>query len=121
MLDMLYEWLQNMVFFLLISGAVLDALPGNNYRKYIRFFAGMITLLLLVSPLLKLGGLEDSFYSIYHSREYEQTIREAEQMEQYFEQADMFDDITEQYKAGTETANSEKEEKIEVEEIRIGE
>lgn len=121
MLNMLYEWLQNMVFFLLIAGAVIDALPGNNYRKYIRFFAGMITLLLLVSPLLKLGGIEDSFYSIYHNREYEQTVREAKQMEQYFEKVDLSEYIPEQYIEGTETINSEEKEKIEVEEIRIGE
>lgn len=123
MLDTLYEWLQNIVFFLLIAGAVLDALPGNHYRKYIRFFSGMVILLLLASPLLKLGGLTDVFDDIYQGWEQEQIARDAEQMEQYFEEADLFDYIPEQYvEKETETTGGEGEEnKIEVEEIRIGE
>ena len=114
MLDMVYEWIQNVVFFLLLSGSVLDALPGESYRKYIRFFIGMIVLLLLASPLLKLGNLQSSFDNLYHSLEYEQTVREAQQMEQYFEKADLLE-------KESKTTNSEAEEKIEVEEIRIGE
>ena len=122
MLDMVYEWIQNVVFFLLLAGAVLDALPGESYRKYIRFFIGMIVLLLLASPLLKLGNLQSSFDNLYHSLEYEQTVREAQQMEQYFEKADLFDYIPEEYlEKESKTTNSEAEEKIEVEEIRIGE
>ena len=111
MLDMVYEWIQNVVFFLLLSGAVLDALPGESYRKYIRFFIGMIVLLLLASPLLKLGNLQSSFDNL-----------EEQQMEQYFEKADLFDYIPEEYlEKESKTTNSEAEEKIEVEEIRIGE
>ena len=122
MLDMVYEWIQNVVFFLLLAGAVLDVLPGESYRKYIRFFIGMIVLLLLASPLLKLGNLQSSFDNLYHSLEYEQTVREAQQMEQYFEKADLFDYIPEEYlEKESKTTNSEAEEKIEVEEIRIGE
>lgn len=122
MLDMVYKWIQNVVFFLLLAGAVLDALPVESYRKYIRFFIGMIVLLLLASPLLKLGNLQSSFDNLYHSLEYEQTVREAQQMEQYFEKADLFDYIPEEYlEKESKTTNSEAEEKIEVEEIRIGE
>lgn len=101
MLDALYEWIQNIVFFLLLSGMVLDALPGNSYRKYVRFFAGTVVILLLVSPILRLSGIKQSFDNIYHSEEYEEMLREVESMELYFEDA-----------AGG---------KIEVEEIRIGE
>ena len=43
-------------------------------------------------------------------------------MEQYFEKADLFDYIPEEYlEKESKTTNSEAEEKIEVEEIRIGE
>ncbi len=109
MLDLVYEWLQNMVFFLLLAGVILDALPGNSYRKYVRFFAGMIVVLLLISPLLKLGGLADVFDERYRERDLEWMAQEKEQMESYFEQA------------ATAVENADREEKIEVEEIRIGE
>lgn len=142
MLDALYEWIQNIVFFLLLSGMVLDALPGNSYRKYVRFFAGTVVILLLVSPILRLSGIKQSFDNIYHSKEYEEMLREVESMELYFEaagdgfwensaDAESVDtgtnpmeeggvnmDGTGENHAGMEDAAGEK---IEVEEIRIGE
>lgn len=87
MLDALYEWVQNMVFFLLLAGMLLDVLPGNSYRKYVRFFAGTVVILLLVSPLLRLSGIKQSFDNIYHSKEYENMLRKVEFMESYFEEA----------------------------------
>lgn len=150
MLDQLYEWLQNIVFFLLAAGAVLDALPGEHYRKYVRSFAGMAAVLLLISPLLKLGGLAGLFAETYQKREREWMERESSQLESYFEQATSAEEILQQYieeakqadekeTEGEETAEGEtpegetveenvdgeetagREKMIEVEEIRIGE
>ena len=115
MLDSIYEWIQNIAFYLVLVSAVMEVIPADGYKKYIRFFAGMVMILLTMTPLLKLGGMEDHFYTLYHSKEYELEKQEIEKQGKYFEQTDLFDFLPEEY-VGEKGSDS-----IEVEEIRIGE
>ena len=140
MLDELYGWIQNIAAYLVVSAAVLHAVPGKQYTKYIRFFSGLVLILLLISPVLRVAGIEESFLDLYHSREYEQETREMRETGKRLEDADILDFVPEEYMGGTgggeteggvsgenretqtETgAESRDENLIEVEEIRIGE
>lgn len=58
---MIGEWIQNIAVFLIVSAAVLHAVPGEDYRKYIRFFTGLILILLLAGPILEISGMARSF------------------------------------------------------------
>lgn len=58
-MDIIREWIQNISVFLIVSAAVLHAVPGKDYRKYIRFFTGLILILLLADPILKLSGMAE--------------------------------------------------------------
>lgn len=49
-----YGWVKNIVFFYILMTAVLHLLPKSSYQKYVRFFGGMLLVVLLVSPLLDL-------------------------------------------------------------------
>ena len=115
MLDRIYEWIQNIAFYLVLVTAVMEVIPSEGYKKYIRFFTGMVLILLTITPILKLSGMEDRFYTLYRSEEYEQEKREIEKQGEYFEQADLFDFLPEEY------VQQEEQNSIEVEEIRIGE
>lgn len=115
MLDAVYEWIQNTVFYLVIVTAVLAVIPGNGYKKYIQFFTGMVMILLLLTPVLKLTGMEGTFQELYSGHEYEHERREIEKQGQYFEQLELFDFLPEEYQGEF------RENAIEVEEIRIGE
>ena len=53
-MDMIGEWIRDIAVFLIVSAAVLHAVPGKDYRKYIRFFTGLILILLLAEPILVL-------------------------------------------------------------------
>ena len=64
MLDQICEWLGNIAVFLVVITAVMHAVPGKDYVKYIRFFSGLILILLLFTPVLKLIGMEDRFREI---------------------------------------------------------
>ena len=76
-MDLLYEWIQNLVCYLVIFTAVLEVLPGKEYKKYIQFFAGLVLILLLVTPILKVTGMEQNFWEYcIINREYEQEKRE---------------------------------------------
>lgn len=115
MLESIYEWIKNIVFYLVIVTVVLEVIPGNGYKKYIQFFSGMVMILLLVTPILRLAGMEGTFTELYHSIAYEQEKQEIEKQEQYFEQLDLFDFLPEEYQGTSE------EDPIKVEDIRIGE
>ena len=52
------EWMKNFVGFLLIISVVSHLLPDKKYEPYLRLFTGFLMILLLVQPVLKLGGVE---------------------------------------------------------------
>lgn len=129
MLEEIYRWIQNISVYLIVMAAVMHAIPGKDYGKYIRFFSGLVLILLLSAPLLKLAGMEGTFRTIYKGQEYEMERREIERAEEIYEQSEIFDflgvDPGEDAEAGesalTDRDGSQSEEMIKVEEIEIGE
>ena len=120
MFDFIYEWIQNLAFYLVIVTAVLQIIPGKGYKKYVQFFSGMVMILLMLTPIFKLTGIENRFYDLYHSQEYEMEKEEIEKQKDYFEGLDILDFLPEEY--GQEEQNAENTKKgIEVEEIQVGE
>lgn len=84
MLDYLYEWTQNLAFYMVLITVVLQALPSSDYRKYIRFFTGMVLILMILTPVFKLFGMEGQTGNFYKSREYERKIEEMEEQTREF-------------------------------------
>ena len=94
----LYQWLQDLAVYLILVSAILQALPQESYQKYIRFFSGLVLIILLMTPLLRLTDMEDSFRSrVQENREKQEEGK------------------------GEMTLETEEKEQIEVEEIQIGE
>lgn len=147
MIEAIYTWMKNIVFFLVIITAVLEVLPGTAYQKYIRFFTGLVLMMLLLTPVLSLSGAGEVFTELYHGYEYEQYRRELEEQEEYFQDLDLLDFLPEEYfvtesgATAAETGEQEREnapgeqadaggeqdlegirvDEIEVKEVRIGE
>lgn len=78
MLQYLYEWIQNITFYMILTTALFHILPGTHYKKYIRFFTGMILILLILTPLFYLFGEESPVMNFYQSREFEKAVEEIE-------------------------------------------
>ena len=95
----------------MLVSAILPALPQESYQKYIRFFSGRVLIILLMTPLLRLTDMEDSF----RSRVQEQNMEQ--------ESASFLEEIREKQEEGKGemTLETEEKEQIEVEEIQIGE
>ncbi len=55
----IFNWVKNLVCFYLLLTVVLHLLPRKSYHKYVRFFAGMLLTILVVSPALSLLGDEE--------------------------------------------------------------
>lgn len=86
MFTYIYEWMQGIAFYMVLMTAALHVLPENGYKKYIRFFTGLLLVVLLSEPLLQLCSVEESFYELYHSRAYRQQRQEIEDAAQYFKE-----------------------------------
>ncbi len=121
MIEAIYTWMKNIVFYLVIVTAVLEVLPGTAYQKYIRFFTGLILMLLLLTPFLSLTGAGEVFTELYHGYEYEQYKRELQEQEEYFQDLDLLDFLPEEYVVTESNGNAVEFDEIKVEDIRIGE
>lgn len=80
MIAFIYDWMENIAFYLVILVAIMQMIPQSSYQKYIRFFAGMILILMLAGPILKLFGM-----TTLHSMEYQNALQEIEEASGYME------------------------------------
>ena len=78
MIDKIYEWVKNLSFYLVLVTALLQMLPDSDYRKYIRFFCGLLLTVLLAQPVLDRMGEAGQVTELYRTAEYEQMIKEME-------------------------------------------
>lgn len=76
MLQRIYGWMQNLAVYMVLVTAFLQALPENGYRKYVRFFCGLLLVVLLVQPVLDLTGAAGRMTELYRTAEYEQMVKE---------------------------------------------
>lgn len=58
-MEMLYEWMENLAYFFLFLSAVVHFVPEEVYGKYIRYFMGLLLMLLLFTPSLRIFQLSD--------------------------------------------------------------
>ena len=50
------EWVKRMIFLGIFLTLLLQVLPANAYRKYVRFFAGMVFVVTILNPLFSVLG-----------------------------------------------------------------
>lgn len=58
-MEVLYEWVWNVAVYLLLVTAVTNVLPGDTYRKYLKFFTG-VCLVIVMTPA--------AVFSVWHGR-----------------------------------------------------
>ncbi len=107
MIAFFYQWLQNIAFYLILITAIIQIIPNRSYKKYIRFFTGLILIVMLSEPIMKAIGMQTTFSELYHNASYQQKIREIEEATKYLEGMSL------------EDVGKEETDEIEVEEIQI--
>jgi stage III sporulation protein AF len=85
MREMLYEWVRNIVFYQMITSIIINLIPSNAYVKYIRFFMGMLFVLIAIQPLLKVVRLAEKVDVSYVHEVLEQELEEQD-FELYLEE-----------------------------------
>ncbi len=103
MFDYLYEWTQDLAFYMVLITVVVQALPASDYKKYIRFFTGMVLILMVLTPVSKLFGMDGQVSNFYKSREYARKIEEIEK-----ETQEILEKIEDQEDIGVEEIEIER-------------
>ena len=85
MLEYIYQWIENIAFYLIIFTVAMQMIPNTNYKKYIQFFSGLILVLMMSAPIFKVFGMEKEFEVFYENAEYQQKIEEIEEATKYLE------------------------------------
>lgn len=119
MFQYLYEWTQNLAFYMVLITVVLHVVPDSGYKKYIRFFTGMVLILMIVTPILRIFGMDSQIVNFYQSREYEKRLKEIEEAAGNLEDVDslgMLEEIQEHAQKETE---KQEDDSIVVEEIQV--
>ena len=134
MFENLYRWIQELAVWLVISAAALQAVPGKNYVKYIRFFTGLVTVLLFIAPVLKLTGTDQTLEYLWEEKQQTEQNAEEEKFKKILKEAESLEwmgsrpyEAAEDGKTESDTGEIEKESRtgsegsrIRVEEIEIG-
>ena len=52
------EWIKSFVGCLLMISVAMQMLPNSKYEHYVRLFTGLLMLVLLIQPFLKIGSMD---------------------------------------------------------------
>ncbi|NMB43141.1 MAG: stage III sporulation protein AF [Clostridiales bacterium] len=55
----IYDWVKSIVFFLVLISVINNLLGSSSYKKYINLISGMILIILVVSPLLRVFDIDE--------------------------------------------------------------
>ena len=111
MFDYIYQWMQRVAYYLVIVTALLHIVPNPEYRRYIRFFTGLILVLLLAGPILSLFDSGIDINGLYDRSAYEKQLEETQS---FLDELQMTDDPSENPSGNSSHGT------ISVEEIKIG-
>jgi stage III sporulation protein AF len=60
-IEALYNWMKNIIVFMIITTVILNLLGKSNYKKYVGLITGLILVLLVIGPILSLTGNSQYF------------------------------------------------------------
>lgn len=66
-MEAVYSWVKNIIYYMIFLSVVNNLLADSKYEKYIRFFAGMVLILLVVSPLTGKLHLDQQISSMFRA------------------------------------------------------
>lgn len=121
MISGFYEWMKNITYCLIVFIALIQVLPDHGYRKYVRFFTGLVLVLLICTPVMKLLDADENFSAIYQENQAQLESEELRESEDLLEEIEDAQIVPEEYQGEVASEEeSETEGRIHVEEIQIG-
>lgn len=67
MFEGLGKWVQNLSYYMIFITILTQIIPNQSYKKYVKFFCGLILVLMLVEPVARImdTGAEGKFERMY--------------------------------------------------------
>lgn len=100
-MDAIYDWVRNIVYYLIFMTIITNLLPAGKYEKYLRLFAGCILILLVLKPLTGSLRMEEKINAIFRSISFENEAGELKGQLDDMEQKRL-DHLIGQYEASAE-------------------
>ncbi len=69
-MEIIYQWMRNILIFIIAVTVLFQLIEKTSYRKYAGFVTGMILILLIVKPLLSVSGKDQGFWYLLESYDY---------------------------------------------------
>ena len=104
MFQYICDWMQRIAYYLVVVTAILHMIPEEEYRRFVRFFTGLILVLLMVGPLLRLFDGNIDLSGICDQEKYTEEI---ERITKYIEQKSGANDLSEDISGETTNDSSE--------------
>lgn len=94
----LYGWIRNLICFICILNLVLQILPGSSFKKYVRFFGGVLLVVLVMKPLGELIQISGGFEQVWRTEKLKEEFDGLEASRQGMEELRL-EKINEAYQA----------------------
>ena len=72
----IYRWVEDIAFYSVLLVLVMHVLPAGEQKKYVRFFMGLLFMLLVFGPILRWTGQEQQVTDLFLRTGYEQELEE---------------------------------------------
>ncbi len=78
----------------MIITALIEVVPDHSYKKYIQFYVGLVIVLMLCSPIIKVIGMEDNITSLYYNNTYRNELKELQEKTEFLNEVSIYDYIS---------------------------
>lgn len=85
-MEAFYGWIRNIVCFLCILNVFLQVLPGGTFKKYVRFFGGLLLVVIVLNPLAELVKVSGSFEKAWRMESLKEEVDNLELTKQGMEE-----------------------------------
>ena len=59
-MEEVYSWIKNIVIYMILNTVIMNLLGNKSYKKYVSIVSGMILVLIVISPIMKLMKLDEN-------------------------------------------------------------
>ena len=80
MREEIYLWMQNIAVFYIVLTSFVHLVPDPAYERYVRFFMGILLIVIMSTPILALLGKSRDFMTVFQEH-YQENHLEKEQRE----------------------------------------
>ena len=70
-----YEWVQDLVIYMIFVTMAMNLLPNKKYEKYLRLFAGALFILIMTGPLTRVTGLDAALAGTFEKLSFENDVK----------------------------------------------